>query len=264
MSLESAFEIGRLYKPMTELVTAVQAIGSTDPYVGLTLLPGLREFWPLSNVQAGGSFVVGAWANQLLVTSAPVYSYDTVACLEFDGTDDYIYSPDSSFYDITGTETYIATGLQGLTLGGWFKFDAASGSNETPMAKWDEPSYKSYRIIKDSSANLYAQVSANGSTNIGVTGPTATTGAWTLLILRYTPSTALDIFVNNIKTSQTSSIPASLYNGTAPFSIGCGFNTSTATYHFDGKAALCFLCAAALPDSLIDKVYQTTRSLFGV
>jgi hypothetical protein len=58
----------------------------------------------------------------------------------------------------------------------------------------------------------------------------------------------------------TTSIPVALNNSTGGFAIGA---QSDGSQTMDGKAALCFLCANALPDEQIDILYQQSKILFG-
>lgn len=86
---------------------------------------------------------------------------------------------------------------------------------------------------------------------------------WFFAAGRYKPSIEIASFVNGEKAVNTTSIPADLYSGAASFLIGAKDEGAASTL-LHGGAALCFLCASALPDGVINGLYQHTRALFGL
>lgn len=86
---------------------------------------------------------------------------------------------------------------------------------------------------------------------------------WFFAVGRYKPSLEIAAFVNGEKTVNTTSIPADIYSGAASFLIGAK-DEGAAGSLLHGGASLCFLCASALPDGVINGLYQHTRALFGL
>lgn len=93
--------------------------------------------------------------------------------------------------------------------------------------------------------------------------PITAAGTWFFAVGRFRPSQEIAIFVNGVKVVNTVSIPASLYSGVASFLIGAKDEGAAATL-LHGGSSLNFLCAANLPDGIINGLYQHTRALFGL
>src|SRR5690606_32777454 len=74
-------------------------------------------------------------------------------------------------------------------------------------------------------------------------------GRWEFLVARFTPSTELALFLSGKKDVNTSSIPATLWNSSSPFTVGAYGGSGTSP--MDGRAAFKFLCAAAVDDGTI-------------
>jgi hypothetical protein len=83
--------------------------------------------------------------------------------------------------------------------------------------------------------------------------------SWGWIVGRFTPGTELAIWVNETKTVNTTTIPASIFSGTSPFHIGNGDGNA-----LDGAVSLQFLCASALSDAVINSLFHQTRAMFGV
>jgi len=255
MNLENAFETGRLYKPLRDLADAKRDIHSA-----FTLLPGLRGFWPMSATNENGAAIDQSGHNQILVTNGtPVYNFANVPYVDLNGTTDYLSHFDTALYDILGTESYIDPSLRGLTCGGWIRPNVTGVSNAGLLSKYGTAGNRSYLllILNDKVSML---VSSNGTAQNTKTHDLALSTGWYFVVGRYVPSTTVDVFVNGDKASLASGVSASAYNGSAELQIG----THTNTYLFDGRMSLMFLTATALPDSILDNLYQTSRSLFGV
>jgi len=232
-------------------------------------LPALRAFWPMSSVDytvANRARDIAGGAYHLTDNNTPLFNYDGLApYVEFDGTNQYLSRPDggvANWADITGTETYINAAVRGLTLGGWFYFD-----NATP-ATTEDCMDKRAAAIANSSYSLgrlaTAQIFFNISTGAGfVTAPGASVGqnTWAFLVGRFIPSTSVDVFVNDDEVNTVVGVPAALVDSTAPFTIGA---RGTPAQYLDGRASMCFLCAAALSDAIILSLFEQTRAMYGV
>lgn len=237
-------------------------------------LPGLVGFWPMSSVQrsTGQAYDLSGQARHLTYNGNAQYTIynDIIPYINLDGTGDYLSRADETDLDIQGNETIYAAGVRGLTLGGWFWLDALTGGTVTRgfINKFlTTGSQRSYTLILTTATpqdGVRFAVSQTGSATLaGVNSvETLATGAWYFLVGRFVPSVSVDVYVNGSKTSETASIPSSVFASTAAFEIG-RFNENSSAI-LAGRATLCFVCANALPDTLISMLYEQSRKLFGV
>jgi hypothetical protein len=225
-------------------------------------LPGLRGCWPMSAYDASGNaFDQSSNGRTLTYNGNPTYNYDNLApYLDFDGTGDYLTRTDEAGLDILGTESYVAN--PGLTLGGWFWFDVAVGGGaEGMITKHDTASARSYRLFRAATSSVIRfAISSNGSSDTTVSGDLLDQNQWYFVVGRYTPSTEVAVFLNDGKTTNITSIPASIFNSATDLNIGA----HNGAFRMTGRASLCFLCAAALSDAIIGNLFQQSRVLFGV
>lgn len=230
-------------------------------------LPGLRGFWPMSAVNSFGQALdLSGNALPLGYNGNPTYNYAGLApYIALDGTGDYLSRADAAALDITGTETYIAAAARGLTFGGWFWFDVIpQDKNVGILGKYNTTgNQRSYLIYTGGTDYPVLVISPDGSGGIAinVAGAGLSTGAWHFLVGRVIPSTEASLYQDGVWYRGVTSIPASVYNGTAPFQVGA-FNAGS--FLMTGRASLCFLCAASLSDAQVAALYGVTRPLFGV
>jgi hypothetical protein len=230
-------------------------------------LPGLRGFWPMSSVDESGTALdLSGQGRALAYNGNPTYNVDDLApYIDLDGTGDYLSRPDEAGLDILGTETIYASGVRGLTMGGWFYADALTAimfsMGKGTLAGVAADSYF-IRWRGDVAGDPFRGTVSDGLAYVGATSTVTTViNTWYLAILRYVPSTSVDMFVSNVKTSTVAAVPAALNNTAAPLTIGAN---ATPGQYLDGRASMCFLCATALSDSIISAIYHQTRSLYGV
>lgn len=220
-------------------------------------IPGLRAFWPMNDRSESVYVDLSGQGRHLTPTGSPpsgVLSTD-IEYVDFNGTTQYLLRADEAGLDITGA----------LTIGGWFRLDASGVM--AIMSKWNlTGSQRSYLLRQDTGA-LRFYISTDGITiTVNVTSSlTYTTlggaGAWAFWAGRYTPSTELAIFVNDTKTINTTSIPASIYNSITSFGVGVDNGVADL---LNGAAAFCFLSVNALADNTISRLFNKSRHFFGV
>lgn len=245
------------------LVSPTYAWGRAIPT--MKLLPGLRGLWCMSAISnTGAAFDQSNNTRTLTYNGNPTYNRQgAVPYIDFDGTGDFLSRADEAGLDITGTEAYIASALQGLTLGCWVNLDTIA-ANASLLAKWTTTgNQRSYSLSFDTASGFFQfRVSSNG-TAVFTLQHTTTVAVdnWYFVAGRFDPSTTLDIWTNGTKVSAVT-VAASVFNSTAQFNIGAQ-DAGTVSL-MNGQVALPFLCAAAVPDALIEMVYHTTRPLFGV
>lgn len=228
-------------------------------------LPGRVGLWYAGGVQrsTGNIYDAGGQARTLTYNGNPTFNQIStgIAYADLDGTGDYFSRADETDLDILGTETIYNSAVRGLTMGGWFYAPSLPGGDVGLIAKDDGATNRCYLTFLQATGAIGSQVSIDGSTMTTVTSTALVTAAqWFFTATVFKPSTSLSNFVNLIKTTNTTSIPASIFNGSSILAVGSlnGANL------FTGRVALCFLCANALPDAMISSLFQQTRGLFGI
>lgn len=237
-------------------VETVAAVSPKDAIHAMMSLPGLRAFWPLNEFDDDGSAYDLSGHNKTLIRSGTVLTYKVnqkgAVYAEFDSGES-LGVLDSSHFDINGTESYVASGKKGLTFGGWFRFASFSGSAKSYSK--GSGANRSYEIgsVSAGSAQFECAVSNDGTAvkQAQMTG-TLALDQWYFLVGRFTPSTEVAFFVSKTKFTNTTSIPASLFNTTVNIRIG----------EANQQPAYCFLCAMALSDAELDDLYDATAPLF--
>lgn len=248
------------------------AIRSLAGAVGMMqMLPGLVGLWPggvirgsdrdgVADVSGNGLHLARNGGARIGDSSVS----ELVPAMFFNGINAYFSHADAAAFDISGTETVVQRSppYRGLTLGGWFYFDQLSAS-EALLAKWEAgtTTNNSYLLQKFSGTDNIRLLIGDRALSGGVA---VSTGEWVFCAGRFTPSTEMKVWTNDQTAVTGGSIPASISNGTQSFAIGVRNVDGTPTDFFDGRAALCFLCAAAVPDNIINNLYRQTRALFGV
>jgi hypothetical protein len=231
----------------------------------IQLLPGLRGFWPMSAVsEAGAAFDLSGNGRTLTYNGNPLYDqHGACPYIDLDGTGDYLSRADEAGLDLLGTDTHMAAVLRGVTMGCWVYLDSLAG-DASLIAKWNTTgNQRSYNLEFDSATAAFQyQISADGTAETTKTGgTTAVTGRWYFAAGRFDPSSTLDVWTNGAKVS-SATVVGSVFNSTSALNIGAR-NAGGASL-LNGRIALPWLCAAALPDALVGMVYHTTRGLFGV
>lgn len=237
-------------------------------------LPALRAFWPMSSVDyttasrardvAGGGYhlsdnntvTFGSGQGDAPPNMVPYAAFVSASTQYLSRAD----GGAANWADIRGTEAYVVAAQRGLTFGGWFYFNNAAGSVEGMIAKWDSGANRSYRVRRQVGGDI-TSIIYDGAATYSVIGAIASQATWFFSATRYTPSTSLDCYVNDVLNSNIVGIPASIADSNTQFTIGA---ESTPTNYMNGRASLCFLCAAALSDSIITALYQNTRKAFNV
>jgi hypothetical protein len=255
MAVASDFQT--TYDPAFAWKTAVNAVLE---------LPGLRGFWPMSAFDSAGNAQDQSGHGKVLTyNGGPTYNVQGLApYIDLDGANDWLDRADEADLDITGTEAYVAAGKKGLTFGGWFYVNALTGL-DCAMSKYDQilGNDRSYAIFL-TGANAQAAFTQDGTAGTLVTvnnGNWALT-TWQQLVFRFTPSTSLDMWVNDTVATQGHA-HAHVFSGAADFMIGAYLNGAVFG-RLNGHASMCWLCASLLSDTEIKALWSHTRALYGV
>lgn len=236
---------------------------------------GLRGLWWPGNVTVVGNLPdMSGQGNALVDNVAGAVSTRLSGMLPiypFNGTTQYISGASATWNQILGTEGRVTPSSRGLTLGGWFFNNSTAPANfKGIMSRWNDNAVnqRSYLLAQTTTGHFQAYVSGNGTNQFSVDSNAVPVSGWHFIIGRYTPSTELAIFDNydggtGIKVTNTTTIPASLFNCTAELEIGA-YDAALATSFFAGFYGLAFLACSALPDAHIIYLFNRTRLFFGV
>lgn len=252
---------GTHYQPRLDVGRTLGRAVSLHQY-----LPGLRGFWPVSSIDSSGNLIdLSGQSRTLTLTGTPTFQLDKTLLHLFpmailNGSTDYFTRADEAGLDILGTESYIGSTANGLTLGIWVKFDDAVGSAEHIIGKWDASgNQRAYRLSRKTTGEITFEMSSNGTASTSVDSTTVTSaGVWYHCVGRFDPSNEIAVFVNGEKNSNTTTIPIAIFNSTAAFRIGANSNGTPSEY-MDGQFALPFLSTCFIEDGICKLLYHDTR-----
>lgn len=233
-------------------------------------LPGLRGLWfPGVADNTGAVYDATGQGRTLTYNGGPTINLhnDSVPYYDLDGSGDYFSRAHEAGLYISGAETYIASALSGLTAGGWFwTDDVTTNVTQSLMSKYNTTAnQRSWQLSLNISGGIAGtpqmSVSVDGTaTHVATAASALAVGTWNFVVGRFTPSTENAVIVNGTKAVNTTSVPATDFNGNAAFEIG---RRSSAATELNGRWALAFLCATVLPDDLLTHLLNRTRPLFG-
>ena len=218
---------------------------------GILALPKLRAFWPMSSVDENSDvYDISGQGRVLTQVNTPVFgAYALRSYVLFNGTTQYLFRADEAGLDFASSP---------LTIGIWFYPTNLTGVKDI-VAKDDGVGQRQYALYT-SGTTLCALVNGAALNNI-VSTNAISLNAWNFMLMRYTPSAELAVYLNGTWSRLAAGIIATIGAGTAQFRIGA--NAAIAPLYHAGYASLCFPCAYAVEDVLVENVYQQTRALFG-
>lgn len=245
----------------------------------INTLPGLRGFWTGGRHAGHQGMQDLSQMNHTMADMGTVL-YDTLsngAELGYlNGTNAYFTATDNAEHSITGSESYIYSYIRGLTVGGWFRYNAAlPGADRDFISKWitsgNQRSYQMFYYNTPSPPRWVFLTSSNGTNVDGVYSNTSlgtiAYDTWYFIVGRFDPATEWAIFTNGLWRKVTTGDWASgavsgytsIFDSTAPLNIGSYDGT---TRFIKGHFSLVFLCAHALPDWQIEHIYHATKDIF--
>lgn len=229
----------------------------------MLLAPGIRGCWPMSSISVSDAGDVSGQNRLLTNTNTAVFSYnDLRPFVQLNGSNQHFFRNDETGLDIIGNEAYILSSAHGLTFLCWIRHDVSAAAREIYAAKSSGSPNISWSVGRLASGSVRFSVSGTGSTTITVDSTDVLQpGEWYHIACRFDPSAEIAIFVNGTKDINTTSIPATLFNTSADFTIGA---TGVPGDYFDGRINLCGLYAMQLSDTIIRTIYDFQRSLYGV
>lgn len=252
MGLETAFEVGRLFLPLKTIADQF-SLAQKDLFVRL---PALRAYWPMSVAKSASSIADHSGASvHLLKTGNPTLGFDGNAYIQLGVATDYMYSTLSGF-EFTGTETWVDSSIRGLTVGGWFWADATPALNGGLITKDAPNPQRGFALVWNTTNSPLFLVSLSGTTAILATHQVQSLNTWHFIVGRFTPGGEIAIFVNGVKVTNTTSIPASINISTQNFEIGRYIGDDSRI--LEGRARDLFICSAALSDATLSNLYQAS------
>ena len=229
-------------------------------------LPGLRGFWPMSGISSIGTIydMGGGDLHLLNVNTVPVIGWPMPAAFFQTSLSEVLYAADVAAFDIIGNEAHIYANWQGLTIGAWVKIDAVDIAQSIDGKFSTAAGNRSYLLHIDSSNYPQFYVSGDGTATSYIEREVELVAdRWYFMVGRFDPSTEVKLWVDDVSVANTTSIPATIFNGTASFTVGAN-GTGPATFgnYFGGKISCAFLCTARIDDSTIRRLYYRTRAAF--
>lgn len=213
-------------------------------------LPKTRGFWPFSLTNGDDDLLDAAGNSQTAANTGAV------------GLDLYGIAPHGLF---SGANHFVISSAKPNTITGaltmaCFFYTENLGAEQGLMSKWGAAGNRSYRLYVTSGNVITFSVSSNGTAITSVASTvTPTAGPWYCVIGEYIPFTRLTIWVNGVKTQNTTSIPAAIFDSTANLFLG---NTNGS--FLTGGMTLASLHASAINSALAMLIFDYARPLFAI
>lgn len=247
--------IDDLYKKVDKISSRESRGDIGDAYGSFMFLRNLRGFWPMSSVNESGNPIdISGQGRTLTNNNAAVTTELEIPYFSFNGTSQYLSRADEAGFDLTAHTTF----------GGWFNSNNLTNNSALICKDNFGANQRSYLLSLQTTGAVVCDVFPLGTSASAVvvtSSNVVTASSWFFAVGRYTPSTELAIFLNGVKTINTTTIPAANFSGTAAFTIAA---LADPTSYFPGKATMCFLCASALSDTTIAKLFNSTRMYFDI
>lgn len=229
-------------------------------------LPALRGAWVASVASGGNWHDISGHSNHLTYNGNPEHTYSVlVPNWKLDGTGDFFSITDvasANDFDVLGTETYIAAAARGLTVLLWF-YPEETGTVEALIAKYGVAGSRAYRLTLTAADTVRMEFSDDCTDTDLVASSAISMGAWYFAAGRVRPSNFVDVFVGSsagLEETNQATVKASICNTGTDLNIGA---RAGGTEPFQGRLALCAVCAAALSDTIIWTIYHMTKRYFG-
>jgi hypothetical protein len=252
---------------------AMEYASVREPLVGLglytahlQLLAGHKGLWA-GGVQPTGNLVdISGMGAELTDTATPNIGTDDdrgFPIIDFSGSN-WFWSADASHWDVTGSWGSISAWSQGLTLGAWIQYKATATATEYIMSKRTTSGANlSYYMYRNATGFPEFRISTDGAATFDVAHTTAVTSGtddWHFIL---GPSTSIGIYLDGVWVLNTTSIPATIYSGTADFFMGARDDTSTpGLFPTSAWMSLPFICATAIDDNHVDRLYHLSRHVY--
>lgn len=263
----STLDFERRLQALEKRAREIRRGGGVDFISPYLALPGLVGFWPVSSIDLSSSQIVdlSGQGRVLSQNGNPLKNYTTAGApyITLDGGGDYVSRADEADLDVLGTESDYAAAIRGLTIGCWVRPDSVASQAGIWGKYASTGNQRSYLLYMTSAVagDVSFAVSSAGTTIVSVTHTEVmTAGNWYHLVGRLKPSTSLDVCKSGVWTSNTTSVPASVFASTAALQGGAIEGALLLT----GGLTQMFICATYLSDAIVSNIFESTRALFDV
>jgi hypothetical protein len=225
---------------------------------------GMRGYWNMaSRDQNAAVYDMSGQGRTLTNTATVTFNTDLLTPYAVFGGANYLQRADEAALDITTNLTVVAL----------CRFTNTASAVENVITKRAASGQLSYYLRRTATGLAEFVVSSNGTLQTLVTGTYAIPAdTWVLMVGRYTPSTALDVWgipfvtngtgidIDDYKATNTTSIPAAIFNSTAVFAIGA---TGVPNQYMTGRVMYAGLYALALVERIIFSIYELAKPVVG-
>lgn len=235
---------------------------------------GLRGLWTANHRDVNGNWEDWTKYDLLLSMNGSIVEVPSggaaaqlIPYLSFSGpgSGDYFSRADGPPTSITGTETTVHGPQRGLTLGGW-AYSTDIANQQGFITKWAGAGSRSYVLSHygNVAGDPVGMVISDDGTNSSVVYSNSAyqNATWHWVVGRFCDNDTgeeLAIWLDGEKTTAATA-RASIFDSASNFNIGA----RNGTILFSGRMAVAFLCAAKVPDVVIEAAYQQSRAAFGV
>lgn len=213
---------------------------------------GLIGFWPMNSFDTINADIYdySGQGRTLIQTGITLNVLnDRVTYTAFNGTTSYLARADEAGLDVSTA----------MTVGCWVKLNTTG--TQVIMNKNGAGGQYGWELAFITTSGFRFAISGDGSVTKTVVSstPSPSTTAWYHIVARFFTGTEIDIFVNGVKTINTTAIPAVIFNSNAAFNIG---RASVGGVFLNGSVAFPFISRTSLTDSYINALYEEGRPLF--
>lgn len=247
MSADTAFEVGRLFAPISAIADVLVA-SQKDLFIRL---PALQAYFPMSITDELGKARDHAGGVDLFMVGTVTVGYDGNSFRQLGGGTNFL-QVFSTVYDLSGTESFVDPAIRGITVGGWFEVDVLPSLFSGIISKDGASPQRGYALQFSPTGDVAFTVSGNGTTTSDVTLTGPPINQWRFVVGRYIPSVEVAVIVDGVKVTNSTSIPSSCWASTQAFEIGRFFNDNNRV--LDAKCRDVFICRSALSDELIEQL----------
>ena len=185
------------------------------------------------------------------------YSGSNLGSLSFDGVNDYVNFTDKNEFTFTDAR---------FSLEVFFRYVDKTNADNSLFGKRDygltQREYNFYVYEPSSTPTLRFIISSNLTANWTVMDtPAIQKNVWYHAIAT-SDSGVGRIYLNGSLSATNSSMHSSTANGTSPLSVGCAFNSGSATQFFNGSIPLVRLYNRSLTASEIQQNYNALKGRF--
>lgn len=228
--------------------------GSTSP------LPNRSEFTSWWSLDEGSDFAAGAADATGTNNLALAGTVTSVSGIVSGGAQGFNGNGTNSKLSIAdGSATGLEPGSGAFSFGGWVRFTGDTGTTSSGMAfgKYNTSgNQRSYSFQQNADATTFRFLtSSDGAGSTGITTSSFGSDVWRFVVCTYDPSTRMEVWINGASdVNTTTSVPASVFNSTASFTVSGGANAAT---NFNGACDSVFFIPRLLTSTEIAAMYNS-------